>query len=223
MKLTKLITGSAACAAIVFALGNSTIQAQNLLADPSFESGTAASGGLGGWSPFNGAAFSTAQALTGTHSMLDSGGGGFSVPGSFQTLASAPGLQYDLTGFGLITSAPGVGTTFGELQITFFSGPDGSGTNLGTVATSPGNAQGSNEIISSSPIGSWISLDTGIAQAPAGAQSLEAFTIVIDQNPAAVYFDDISLVQVVPEPSTLALAGMALCIPIFFITRRRTA
>jgi len=111
---------------------------------------------------------------------------------------------------------------FGELQITFFSGPNGTGSNLGTVATSPGNAQGSNQITSTSPTGAWISLDTGTAQAPAGAQSLEAFTLGVNLAGSAVYFDDISLVQVVPEPSTLALAGMALGIPLFFIIRRRT-
>ena len=151
--------------------------------------------------------------------MADSGGGNFQVPGSFQTFAASAGQQYDLTGFGYAATAPGAGASFGALQITFFSGANGTGNNLGTInvsngntPTGAGNAQTSNEINAASTLGSWISLDTGIAQAPVGTQSMQAFTIVVDQNPTTVYFDDLDLVQVnaVPEPSTLALAGMAL-------------
>jgi PEP-CTERM motif len=214
MKLTKLIVGGAVCAITVFVLGNSNVQAANLLVDPGFESnGTA----VGDWSTFNGAAFSTAEARTGTFSMADPAGG---FPGSFETFASAPGLQYDLTGFGFIPTALTGGD--GQLQITFFSGANGTGSNLGTVATTPGNAQLSNLITPSSPTGVWISLDTGIAQAPAGAQSLQVFTLGANAVGSSVFFDDLSLVQVVPEPSTLALAGMALGIPFYFL-RRRTA
>jgi hypothetical protein len=198
----------------VLVLGNSTIQAQNLLVDPGFESnGTA----VGDWITFNGAAFSTAQARTGTFSMSDPGPAG-NYSGSFETFASAPGLKYDLTGFGFIPTALTAGD--GQLQITFWSLPNGGGANLGTVATSPGNAQLSNLITPSSPTGQWISMDTGIAQAPAGAQSLQVFTLGAQPVGSSVFFDDLSLVQVVPEPSTLALAVMALGIPFYFIRRR---
>jgi hypothetical protein len=224
MKLTKLITGGAACAATVLVLGNSTIQAQNLLSDPGFESATPVASGIGGWAPVNGAAFSTTVARTGTESMFDNGpGGGFSVPLSFQYVSASAGSQYDLTGFGLFQTAPPfdpAGNSWGALQITFWSGPNGTGSNLGTVQTSPGNALVSNKIDSTSPTGTWLALDTGIVTAPAGAQSVEAFTIVLNNMPVSAFFDDISLVQVVPEPSTLALAGMALGIPFYFIRRR---
>jgi PEP-CTERM motif len=224
MKLIKLMTGGAICAAAVFALG--TIQAQNLLVDPGFESGTAVPSGIGGWAPVNGAAFSTTVARTGTESMFDNGpGGGFSVPLSFQYVSATAGSQYDLTGFGLFTTAPAAdstGNSYGALQITFWSGANGTGSNLGTVQTTPGNALVSNKINSTSPTGQWIALDTGIVTAPAGAQSAEAFTIVVNNLPVSAYFDDISLVQVVPEPSTLVLAGMALGIPFYFIRRRNS-
>ena len=218
------MTGGAICAAAVFALG--TIQAQNLLVDPGFESGTAVPSGIGGWAPVNGAAFSTTVARTGTESMFDNGpSGGFSVPLSFQFLPSSGGSQYDLSGFGLFTTVPAAdpaGNSWGALQITFWSGPNGTGSNLGTVQTSPGNALLSNKIDSTSPANQWIALNTGLVTAPVGAQSVEAFTIVLNNLPVSAYFDDISLVQVVPEPSTLALAGMALGIPFYFIRRRNS-
>lgn len=213
MKIPANTIGAVACvAAVSFIL---SAQAQNLLTDPGFESGGVSSA----WSTFNGAAFSQNYAHSGSWSMDDNGLGGFGVPGSFQTLSTVAGDAYDLTGFGLTPTEPGTGTTFGALQITFFSGPNGTGSNLGTVETSPGNAQLSNEINSSSPTGVWIPLDTGIATAPAGAQSLQVFTIVVDQNPANVYFDDITLSQV-PEPSSFALAGLG-AIGLFGVLRRR--
>jgi hypothetical protein len=201
MKIRPNTVGALACgAALSFSL---SAQAQNLLTDPGFESGGVSSA----WSTFNGASFSQAFARTGSWSMDDNGHGGFGVPGSFETLPTVAGAAYDLSGFGLTPTTPGTGTTFGALQITFWSGPNGTGSNLGTVETSPGNALVSNEINVNSPTGVWIALDTGTATAPAGTQSLQAFTIVVDQNAANVYFDDITLTQV-PEPSCLALAGL---------------
>src|SRR5262245_44850349 len=104
-------------------------QAQNLLTDAGFESGGAASP----WSTFNGAAFSTTFARTGSFSMENNGHGSFGVPGAFQTFATVAGAEYELTGYALTPTAPGTGTTFGALQITFFSGANGTGANLGTI------------------------------------------------------------------------------------------
>jgi hypothetical protein len=213
MKIRPNIVGVAAC--VVALSAGIPAQAQNLLTDPGFESGGVSSP----WNTFNGAAFSQTFARTGTWSMEDNGHGGFGVPGSYQILSAAAGNAYDFTGFGLTPTTPGTGNTFGALQITFFSGANGTGSNLGTVATTPGNAQVSNEITASSPTGQWIALDTGTAIAPAGAQSMEVFTIVVDQNPANVYFDDLSLVQV-PEPSSFALAGLG-ALSLFAAVRRR--
>ncbi len=216
--------GAAACIAAV-SLSVATSHAQNLLVDPSFENQTPPASG--GWNLFNGAAFSNAHARTGVESMLDSGGGGFSVPGSFEIVPATAGTQYDLTGFGFAATAPGAASS-GILQITFFSGAGGTGANLGSIdistggnATGAGNAQVSNPVGPTSPLGQWIPLDTGIAQAPAGTLSMEAFTLVLDSAPTAVYFDDLSLTQVaVPEPSTIALLGVSL-LGIPAIWRRR--
>jgi hypothetical protein len=213
MKIRPNLVGVAGC--VVALSAGISAQAQNLLSDPGFESGGVASS----WSLFNGAAFSQTFAHSGTWSMEDNGHGGFGVPGSFQILPSAAGNSYDFTGFGLTPTAPGAGTTFGALQITFFSGANGTGSNLGTTSTTPGNAQVSNEITTSSPTGTWVPLDTGTATAPAGAQSMEVFTITVDQNPADVFFDDLSLIQV-PEPSSFALAGFG-AVGLFAALRRR--
>lgn len=211
--LSNLIHALACLAA--FSWSGIAVQAQNLLIDPGFESGgsPAIVGGIGGWTPFYDAGFVTSPVLSGNYSMINVGAGGFTVPGAYQTLPAAPGLEYDLTGYGYAPFAPGPAMTYGILQITFYDGPGGTGNNLGSIdvsaggtVTGPGNAQVSGEINSSSPTGVWLPLDTGIAEAPPGAESLQAFTLVVDQNPAVVYFDNLSLV-LVPEPSTLALIG----------------
>jgi len=213
MKIRPNIISGAACAAAL-CLGLS-VSAQNLLSDPGFESGGVSSA----WTPVNGAEFSQNFALSGSWSMECPGPGGFAVPLAFQTLSASAGEEFDLSGFGFAPTAPGTGTSFGALQITFFSGPNGSGSNLGTVQTSPGNALVSNEINASSPTGQWLSLNTGTATAPTGAESLQAFVIVVDQNPTTVYFDNISLTQV-PEPSSFALAGLG-ALGLFGMLRRR--
>jgi hypothetical protein len=173
---------------------------------------------VGGWQTFNGAAFSTALARTGTHSMLNSGPGGYSVPGAVQFLASSAGSEYDLTGYGYVSAEP-TGASQGFLQITFFSGANGTGSNLGTVETSAGNALASNKITSTSPTDTWIPFDTGLAEAPAGTASVAVYTLVLDANATSVYFDDLSLVAV-PEPSSLALLSAGLGIPFYFWRRR---
>src|SRR5271168_3917766 len=101
---TLKVIGAAVCVAAI-SLSATTLHAQNLLVDPGFELQTPPASG--GWNLFNGASFSTAFALSGTHSMSDNGGGNFSVPGSFETFATSAGSQYDLTGFGYAATAPG--------------------------------------------------------------------------------------------------------------------
>lgn len=218
MKIPASIVSAATCA-VALSFGGLSAQAQNLLSDPGFESGGVSSA----WTTFNGATFSQNFALSGSWSMENSGPGGPTVPGAFQTLATAAGDAYDLSGFGLTPNAimTGTGGTgFGGLQITFFSGPNGTGSNLGTVETSPGNALFSNKITQGSPTDVWIPLDTGIATAPAGSQSLQVFTLVVDLSPTTVYFDNLTLTQV-PEPSSFALAGLGALGLIGMLRRRK--
>ena len=233
MKLTKLIVGSAACAAVVFALGNSTTQAQNLITDPSFENQTAAPNpnptGVPGWSTFNGAAFSQTVAHTGSWSMLTpGGGGGFSVPGAFENFAASAGESFTLSGWVFTPNTLTAGENdFAILQLSWYTGAPPSnygvggngtaGVDIGAPAGTP--PPGTVPL----PPGVW-TFASVTATAPAGTQSLGAFLLDINADANATFnFDDITLTATpAPEPSTLALVGMALGIPFYFL-RRRTA
>jgi hypothetical protein len=215
-----------------FGLGSSFVpiaSATNLVADPSFELGTAAGPeNTGGWTYFNGAAVNTlaADSHTGNNSvnLTDGGSGaGANVPGAFETtnIGVAGGAQYVLAGFGM-TTGPMVpaGTSnnnasFAGLQATFFSGDNGGGANLGTVSTGAGMAIFSNHIDSTSPVGQWIPLTTGTFTAPAGAESLQIFAISIFPQElnagTGVFIDDVDL-ELAPEPASiglLAIGGLA--------------
>jgi len=108
-------------------------------------------------------------------------------------------LQYDLSGFGFIPTALEQ-VVFGILQITFFSGANGTGSNLGTGPDKArGNALTSNQINSTSPNGPmdffW---DTGTATAADRPRNhYKPLHSQYFQQEAPSYFDDLSLVQVV--------------------------
>jgi len=200
MKTLTRIIGTGASLAL--ALSAATTSFSNILIDPGFELQTPS--GSGGWSLFNGAAFSSAQARSGTFSMLDATVN--NVPGSFEEFTASAGMKFQLTGYGM-TPTPLLGTpAFGILQVTYF---DSAHVNLGTVETSPGNALASAQINGGTTLGTWTFLDTGIATAPANTAFIQAFTLVVDfsGNAQGVYFDDLTLTQV-PEPSSLALLGL---------------
>ena len=66
-----------------------------------------------------------------------------------------------------------------------------------TVGKNVAPARTSNQVNNRSPAGEWMRLDTGIATAPAGTVSVQAFTLYVDYSAAnlsqGVYFDDIVL------------------------------
>ena len=173
------------------------------LIDASFELQTASADG--GWSLFEDSVFSSEQARTGSQSIFN---GAYSrtvafppyfvgsVSGSFQEFPAEAGSRWRLTGFGLAENKLEGTPAFGILQVSFF---DAEGEDLGTVETVAGDAKAktSNEVNNQSPAGEWIALDTGVATAPAGTASVQAFTLYVDfsgsNTSQGVYFDDLKL------------------------------
>jgi len=196
---------------------STTSKAANLLVDPGSEGAVTSptSNGIGGWSFFNGAGFSTDFAHSGTNANKLAGPGGFSVPGAFQQVPASPGQVFTMTGFGLQPTVPAVNAnTWGALQISFFNS---SGVDIGTVETGGSGAKVGNKVDSSSAAGVWIPLSV-TATAPAGTASVEAFDLVLDATATTVYFDDQTLV---PEPSTVAMALTGLLGLVAFAKKRR--
>ncbi len=176
----------------------------NALTDESFEARTPAD--EGGWRLFETGWFSDDEAHSGKQSMFNGAHSRTvqyaphfvgSVSGSYQERPAEPGSRWRLTGYGL--SAVGlVGTpAFGIVQLSFF---DAKGKDLGTVETAGskwGKAKLSNEVNSNTPAGEWVFLDTGVATAPAGTATVQAFTLYVDYSgsnvPQGVFFDDLNL------------------------------
>ncbi len=178
----------------------------NLLKDSSFEQQLPRD--QGGWGPFEISIFSKNQARSGEKSMFN---GGFSrsvpyqpffvgnVSGSYQELPASAGSRWRLTGHGMVENKLEGTPAFGIVQVTFF---DADGNDLGTVETVDGTskAKTSNRINRQTPVGEWTFLDTGVATAPEGTATIQAFTLFVDFSGAdttqGVYFDDLVLCAV---------------------------
>ncbi len=174
------------------------------LADASFEKQLTPD--EGGWILFDESSFSRKQARTGSQSMLNAGLSRAvpypphfigTVSGSYQEFPARPGSRWQLTGYGMTPVALEGTPAFGIVQLSFF---DSDGTDLGTVETADSEtslAKTSNEVNSQTPADEWIRLDTGIATAPAGTATVQAFTLYVDfsgsDTSQGVYFDDLSL------------------------------
>ena len=200
------------CTASLFAVLVSPPQAahadgNNPLRDAGFELQLAP--GKGGWIQFDNSLFSSDEARSGSQSMFN---WGFSrtvayppfflgsASGSYQEFPANAGSRWRLTGFGLTPTTLKGTPAFGIVQVSFF---DASGNDLGTVETADSNtprAKTSNEVNNLTPVGEWTFLDTGIATAPAGTATVQAFTLYVDfsgsNTSQGVYFDDLSLCAV---------------------------
>ncbi|MGB5166346.1 MAG: hypothetical protein WBN61_13875 [Woeseiaceae bacterium] len=163
----------------------------------------------GGWILFDESMISRDEARSGSQSMFH---WGFSrsvayapyfvgtVSGSFQEFPAEPGSRWRLTGYGAAPATLKGTPAFGILQLSFF---DADGNDLGTVETANSDAakaKTSNEVNRKTPADEWVFLDTGVATAPAGAATVQAFTLYVDYSGSnttqGVYFDDLSLCAV---------------------------
>ena len=192
-------------------------RAQSVLADPGFELRLTApnpnTNGVAGWANFGGAAFlSTPLAHSGQY-VLDTpdGGGGYSVAGTYQVFAASAGETFVLSGW---VYTPNVllanANDFAIFQLSFFTGSPpnnyGGGSAVGSaVGVNIGQPAGGGGV--ALPQGVWTYASV-TATAGAGTHSVGAYILDINADANAdFYFDDMSL-TVVPEPTTLALAGL---------------
>ena len=183
----------------------------NLLKDASFEQRLPAD--EGGWDLFEISLYSKNYARSGSESMFN---GGFSrtvayppyfvgnVSGAFQEFPAEPGSRWRLSGYGLLPAPLEGSSAFGILQLSFF---DADGEDLGAVETADTDtkAKVSKRIDNESPVGEWNMLDTGIATAPEGTATVQAFTLFVDfagkSQTQGVYFDDLVLCAITDESS----------------------
>jgi hypothetical protein len=213
--LTKVI-GSSVGMAAAFALTTLTTQAQNLLTDPGFENQTSAPNpnptGVPGWANFGGAGFSQTYAHSGSWSLYTpDNGGGYSVPGTYQVFAASPGETFMLSGWVFTPNVlPVNGNDFAIFQLSFFTGSPpnnyAGGTGVNTAGVNIGQPAGGGGVPLPQGVWTYASV-TGTAGA--GVNSLGAYLLDINADANAdFYFDDMSL-TVVPEPTTMALAGLS--------------
>ena len=189
-----------------------TADGHNPLKDPGFELKLPPE--KGGWRLFDESMFSSDTARSGSQSMFN---WGFSrnvpyppyllgsVSGSFQEFPASPESQWRLTGYGAAPVALKGAPAFGVVQISFF---DADGKDLGTVETASDQgpqARISNKVTAATPVGQWVTLDTGIVTAPEGTALIHAFTLFVDYSGSnrsqGVYFDDLTLCSVEGDQS----------------------
>jgi hypothetical protein len=221
---SKVITGAVGITAAL-TLTSSTAQAS--LFDPGFEAAPTQpnpillpGGANGGWAAtFNGASFSAAAAETGLQGLGDTQGPGvaWNFAGTYQIVSGVSGGQKYT--FSMDAMSPtGFSSSYGPafLQLTYFNA---AGTDLGTVETSPGNANA----IHFSPTGNWANYSVS-ATAPSGAVYIAPYAAFMEngsQTTTETVFFDNGALTLVPEPATVALLGMGLAFPLYLIRRRK--
>ena len=209
--------------AVVICLISALSASANFVVDPGFELGTAHASG--GWSGFNGAVLtSTAFTHTGAKSVRLPGGNGVGAFETISNVAFTAGTQFDLTAWGFITNSPITG--YIGIQAVFFNVTGTTTQNLGTVESGPGVAKFSNHIDSNSVLNTWISLDTGVFTAPSTLpiSYIQVFPLNVNVTPtggsASSWIDDFDL-EIVPEPSVIALGLMGVGLPLLLRRRRK--
>ncbi len=217
MKRVLLVCGASAMVCLMSTLSASA----NLVTDPGFDLGTPAS--AGGWTAFNGANIaSTGHVLSPTKACRLPAGFGIGAFETISNVAFTAGTQFDLTAFGFVTNTMTSG--FVGIQATFFNITGTTTQNLGTVESGPGVAIFSNHLDSNSVLNTWIPLDTGVFTAPSTLPItyMQVFPLAVNggSTGGSVWIDNFDL-EIVPEPSTIALGLMGIGLPLLMRRRRK--
>jgi hypothetical protein len=188
-------------AAILAMLVDRGAYAANVLQNPGFETDAMLNAPpqniVTGWSPFNGA--NTVSSPTSpTHSGIGSlqlpGGGGFGVPGAYQTFPASPGDTWDLQGYMLTQAALPTDATFGLLKIVFSDGvndlvPASISIGQNGPTANPG-IEALPHLDSTTTPNTWLFTEAkGVA--PANTAFVKLFALMVDQSAGTGYFDDL--------------------------------
>jgi len=217
-------------------------QAQNLLVNGDFENAggftanpITPSGVNGGWAPYNANAAQSNMGSSpdspesGSFALIETqaAGGSWTVPGAYQIVQPVGGIQagatYTMTGF-YLTDANPAGTVDAGIQLGFRGAWNGTAfPTLGTDASLPGywvNIPTAND-------DTWIPFSVSEV-APAGATGIISYVQMgygkdtVAQGGTDLYYDNVSVTEVVPEPASLAIVGMGLASSFFLIRRRKS-
>lgn len=185
-------------AAVVCALALASAASANLLTNPGFETGDFTGWTEGGWYTGMGG-----DAYSGSY------GGSYAISPTIigenyfvaeQNVPVTAGLSYDLSGWMRIAGTPTTSESFLELRWL-----DSIGDPLGQV--------GSTHLSSAQDYSQFSILEQIAPPSAVGARiALVVHTSATPTDNAWHTFDDINFAQTIPEPTTLALAGMAIAV-----------
>ncbi|TSA13535.1 MAG: hypothetical protein D4R79_05310 [Comamonadaceae bacterium] len=166
------------------------------------------------WTTFNGAKTASSPSdptRSGIGSLQLAGGGGFSVPGAYQTLPAVPGQLWDFQGYMLATNTLPATITFGLLKIVWSDGVNdlAPGTvNIGTPNFANPGIESTPLLNSSSTPNVWqFTRAQGIA--PAGTTQVKLYALMVDQNAGTGYFDDLQATNFGASPLSASITSPA--------------